>query len=86
MLNREIFVFFFSQVTGQKEFQILKGDNPCKVLKKYSKTLVSASNNQLDYPSVFNQLYDTISAQLIKVCFTASIPQGLAATFSTNEP
>ena len=53
------------QVTGQEEFQLRKNQNPCAVLTKYSQDI--AQRAQMEFSTVFNQLYDTILEQLIKL-------------------
>jgi len=47
-------------INGQKDMIFLEGDNPCKVLKKYCKSL----GPQVPYESCFNQLHPLVLKQL----------------------
>ena len=50
-------------VTGQKDLVFLEGDNPCKVLKKYCKSLGS----QVPYDACFSQLHPLVLQQLTSI-------------------
>lgn len=50
-------------VTGQKDLVFLQGDNPCKVLKKYCKSIGSG----IPYDSCFSQLHPLVLQQLTSV-------------------
>ena len=50
-------------VTGQKELVFLEGDNPCKVLKKYCKSI----GPQVPYDSCFSQLHPLVLQQLTSI-------------------
>lgn len=47
-------------VTGQRDLVFLEGDNPCKVLKKYCKSI----GKEVSYDSCFSQLHPLVLKQL----------------------
>lgn len=47
-------------INGQKDLVFLEGDNPCKVLKKYCKSL----GEQVQFNNCFNQLHPLVLKQL----------------------
>lgn len=52
------------KVTGQRELVFREGDNPCKVLKKYCKSL---AEQQVPYDACFSQLHPLIAKQLTEL-------------------
>ncbi|XP_065181152.1 aspartyl/asparaginyl beta-hydroxylase-like [Sycon ciliatum] len=58
-------IIYRLQVTGQEEFVLRKDQNPCSVLLKYCTEV--ADRAQLDFATVFDQLYNTVLDQLIKL-------------------